>query len=210
MHKECQSHKIYTCYLLNLYWKDFRGIFKRKRIPIWIFGTHSLPQFPPLISIGCFLINLIGCICCSIARVSLIYHLVGDWQSDAPFFYRLFAEGTSQFSPTCSSKFCLASCERLLRGNYSNSVIKWLPTWTLGIWQNLLLCSNTICPREEEASGKYDNQVVEDKTLNTVVSAEHMNCALLHQLCYFPPRFFLVGVHAMLMKREQMCPSTCD
>lgn len=163
-----------------------------------------------LMSIGCFLINLIGCICCSIARVSLIYHLVGDWQSDAPFFYRLFAEGTSQFSPTCSSKFCLASCERLLRGNYSNSVIKWLPTWTLGIWQNLLLCSNTICPREEEASGKYDNQVVEDKTLNTVVSAEHMNCALLYQLCYFFPVFFLVGVHAMLMKREQMCPSTCD
>lgn len=33
--------------------------------------------------------------------------------------YRLFAEWTSQFSPTCSSEFCLASAARLWRGTFT-------------------------------------------------------------------------------------------
>lgn len=55
-----------------------------------------LPSLPPHMY-RLFSGNLIGCVGYSITRVSLIYHLVGDWQPDAPFLDRLFAKGASQF-----------------------------------------------------------------------------------------------------------------
>lgn len=66
--------------------------------------------------------NLIGCVGYSITRVSLIYHLVGDWQPDAAFC--MSVGGGASFPPTCSSQVCLASRRAFVRENSSNPATK--------------------------------------------------------------------------------------
>lgn len=53
--------------------------------------------------------NLIGCVGYSITRVSLVHHLVGDWQPDAPFCIVCWRRERASFPPTCSSEAWLAS-----------------------------------------------------------------------------------------------------
>lgn len=67
-----------------------------------------------------FSANLIGCVGYSITRVSLIYHLVGDWQPDAPFCIVCWRRERASFSPTCSSEVCLASRRAFVRKNSCN------------------------------------------------------------------------------------------
>lgn len=64
--------------------------------------------------------HLIGCVGYSITRVSLIYHLVGDWQPDAPFCIVCWRRERASFSPTCSSEACLASRRAFVRENSCN------------------------------------------------------------------------------------------
>lgn len=78
-----------------------------------------LPSLPPHMY-RLFSGNLIGCVGYSITRVSLIYHLVGDWQPDAPFCIVCSRGERASFAPTCSSEFCWASCRAFVRENSCN------------------------------------------------------------------------------------------